>query len=80
MNVRIFASVAASMLVGLASVPASAKTKAECTKEWQANKAANQAAGKTEKVYVAECRGVAASAKSTVPAAPVEKDRTSGRY
>jgi hypothetical protein len=79
MNIRIFAAVAASILVGLASTPASAKTKAECTKEWQANKAANQAAGKTEKAYVAGCRGAAASAKSTAPA-PADKDHTSGRY
>ena len=80
MNIRIFAAAATSILVCLAfSSPASAKTKAECTKEWQANKAANQAAGKTEKAYVAECRGVAANAKSTAPAArPVEKE--SGRY
>jgi hypothetical protein len=81
MNIRIFAAVATSILVGLAfSSPTSAKTKAECTKEWQANKVANQAAGKTEKAYLVECRGVAASAKSAAPAAPVEKDRTSGRY
>ncbi len=77
MNIRVFAAVAASILVGLASAPASAKTKADCTKEWQANKAANQAAGKTQKAYVAECRGVAANAKST---APVDNDHTSGRY
>jgi hypothetical protein len=77
MNIRILAAVTTSILVGLASAPASAKTKAECTKEWQANKAANQAADKTEKAYVAGCRGVAASAKST---APVDNDHTSGRY
>jgi hypothetical protein len=60
MNLRVFAAIAASIMV--AAAPASAKTKAECTKEWQANKAANQAAGKTEKAYVAECRGTAAAA------------------
>ena len=65
MSMRVFAAVAASIL--LATAPASAKTKAECTKEWQANKAANQAAGKTEKAYVAECRGTAAAAPAAKP-------------
>ena len=81
MNIRIFAAAATAILVGLAfSSPASAKTKAECTKEWQANKAANQAAGKTEKAYVAEYRGVAASAKSTAPAARAPVEKENGRY
>ena len=55
MNKRAFAAVAASILVALVSAPASAKTKAECVREWQADKAANQAAHITEKAYVAEC-------------------------
>jgi hypothetical protein len=45
------------------------KSAAACRAEWRANKAANQAAGKTEKVYVAECRtGAAPAAKSAAPA------------
>jgi hypothetical protein len=41
------------------------KSAAACRAEWRANKAANQAAGKTEKAYVAECRsGAAPTAKS----------------
>jgi hypothetical protein len=71
MNMRVLAAIAASIL--LAAAPASAKTKAECTKEWQSQKAAMQAAGKTEKAYVAECRGTAAAA----PTRPAAKD-TSG--
>jgi hypothetical protein len=47
------------------------KTVAVCRDEWRANKAANQAAGITEKAYVAQCRGGAAPAQTTVtPAAP----------
>jgi hypothetical protein len=73
MNLRVFAAIAASIMV--AATPASAKTKAECTKEWQANKAANQAAGKTEKAYVAECRGIAAAAPAAKPSSGDSKER-----
>jgi hypothetical protein len=45
------------------------KSAAACRAEWRANKAANQAAGKTEKAYVAECRrGPAPTAKSPAAA------------
>jgi hypothetical protein len=41
------------------------KSAAACRTECRTNKAANQAAGKTEKAYVAECRiGAAPTAKS----------------
>jgi hypothetical protein len=47
------------------------KTVAACRDEWRANKASNQAAGVTEKAYVAQCRGGAAPAQTTAaPAAP----------
>src|ERR1700693_5681838 len=47
------------------------KTATACRDEWRANKAANQAAGITEKAYVAQCRGGAAPAQTTAaPAAP----------
>jgi hypothetical protein len=46
------------------------KTVAACRAEWRANKAANQAAGVTEKAYVAQCRGGGAPAQTT--AAPAE--------
>jgi hypothetical protein len=50
------------------SALAEQKSAAACRAEWRANKAANQAAGKTEKAYVAECRSGAAPAKSPVAA------------
>jgi hypothetical protein len=47
------------------------KTVAACREEWRANKASNQAAGITEKAYVAQCRGGAATSRTTVvPPAP----------
>jgi hypothetical protein len=46
------------------------KTVKECETEWQANKAANQAKGITEKAYVAQCRGgTAAATPAAAPAA-----------
>jgi hypothetical protein len=52
------------MLAGLAFAPspAAAKTVKDCQTEWRADKVAMQAAGKTEKAYVADCRGKAAQA------------------
>src|SRR5258708_7737858 len=57
MRIRTLTAVATTMLVSLtvSLAPAFAKTAKECRKEWQADKAAMQAAGKTEKAYVAEC-------------------------
>jgi hypothetical protein len=65
MTTPIFTALVTTTLLSLAiaSAPAEAKTIKACQKEWQADKAANQAAGKTEKAYVAECRGTAAAAK-----------------
>jgi len=45
------------------------KTKAECTREWQANKAENQANKITEKAYVDKC--IADAAKSAAAPTPV---------
>ncbi len=63
------------MVLGAISLSPSAfaqhKSAAACVAEWRANKAANQAAGKTEKAYVAECRRGSvptAAAPSTAPA------------
>jgi hypothetical protein len=52
------------------SALAQQQSVAACRAEWRANKAANQAAGKTEKAYVAECRS---------GAAPTAKSRTAAR-
>jgi len=64
-----FATVICSALVGLwaLSWPALAqqKTAKECRTEWQANKADNQAKGVTEKAYVDQCRGEAATVQPT---------------
>jgi hypothetical protein len=81
MRIRICTMMAASMLAGLAvaSAPAAAKTAKACQQEWRADKAAMQAAGKTEKAYVAECRGAAASAAAK-PAAPAEKGDKGSNY
>jgi hypothetical protein len=47
------------------------KTVSACRAEWRANKAANQAAGVSEKAYVARCRGGAPPAQTTAtPAGP----------
>ena len=47
------------------------KTAKACREEWQANKAANQANGITERAYVDQCRGGAAPAQTTAaPSAP----------
>jgi hypothetical protein len=74
MGIRIVTALATATLVSLAlaSAPASAKTAKACQKEWQADKAAMQAAHKTEKAYVAECRGQAAAA---APAPRVKEDK-----
>jgi hypothetical protein len=49
------------------------KSAAACRAEWRANKAANQAAGKTEKAYVAECRNGAAPSAKPPAAAPAPR-------
>jgi hypothetical protein len=74
MSIRIVTALATATLVSLAamSAPASAKTAKACQKEWQADKAAMQAAHKTEKAYVAECRTQAAAA---TPAPKVKEDK-----
>ena len=74
MRTRIAPAISTTVLVSrpIATAPASAKTVKACTKEWQADKAAMQAAGKTEKAYVAECSGKGTAAK---PAAASKDDK-----
>jgi hypothetical protein len=70
-----FTGMAATLIAGLAlsCAPAAAKTVKACQKEWQADKAAMQAAGKTEKAYVAECRGQPATPAAA--AKPAKEDK-----
>ena len=58
----------AAVVVGLAwsTTSAEAKTRKECNAEWRANKATATAAGKTRRVFVAECLGL--PPPSAVPA------------
>lgn len=53
---------------------AAKKTAKACEEEWQANKAANQAKGITEKAYVETCRSGTAT---TTPASAAAKEKTS---
>jgi hypothetical protein len=81
MRIQVFTSLATAILVSLvlAPAPASAKTAKDCRKEWQADKAAMQAAGKTEKAYVAEC-SPPKPAKAAKPAAAPAKEGRDSNY
>jgi hypothetical protein len=79
MRTRIVSALATATLVSFAfaAVPASAKTVKECQTAWRADKAA----GKTEKAYVAECRGVAAAAaKPAAAGSPPKVKEDKGGY
>ncbi len=80
MRTRLFTVVTTSIVLAAALTPAFAKTKSECTKEWQANKVAVQAAHKTEKAYVAECRGTAAAATPATKEKDYGGGSEHGRY
>ncbi|MCK1310821.1 MULTISPECIES: hypothetical protein [unclassified Bradyrhizobium] len=64
--------IAAAVVCGISAGPAFAKTAKECTAEWRADKAGNQARGVTEKAYVEQCRGGAEPTAAAPPAKPVE--------
>jgi hypothetical protein len=69
----------AALVAFLASTPlvmAQQKTTKQCRDEWSANKAAMAASGKTQRVFVAECRGVPLAERA--PRAIVEL--TKGQY
>ena len=75
MQKQVVTRAAVAILMLLALVPpviAQQKTASACRDEWRANKAANQAAGITERAYVAQCRsGAARSQNNTAaPASP----------
>ena len=78
-----FTATAAALVAGLAlsaAPAAAAKTIKACQAEWRADKVAMQAAGKTEKAYVAECRGLPAptAAKSTAATKQPPKEDKGG--
>jgi hypothetical protein len=73
MKTSSIAAMCGMVLVAIApsfSAFAQQKSAAACRAEWRANKAANQAAGITEKAYVAECRRGAAPTAGPPAAAP----------
>ena len=67
-SIKILCTVAAGLLAGSSPARAQQKTVKVCQAEWQANKAANQAKGLTEKAYIDQCRSVSA-APAAAPAA-----------
>ena len=77
MKTRFVAAVCGAAILGLVTLSPSAfaKTAKECTAEWNANKAALLASGKTQKKYVADCRATASEAGQlpTVAATPTAK-------
>ncbi len=66
--VLVMCSALAGALTVSFPVAAQQKTVRACQEEWRANRAANQAAGITQKAYVASCRAGSAAAKP--PAEP----------
>src|SRR5258706_10672510 len=74
MKTSCIAAICGMVLGAIAALSSSAfaqqKSAAACAAEWRANKAASQAAGKTEKAYVAECRSGAAPTATPPAAAP----------
>jgi hypothetical protein len=73
MRIHVIATICAA-LAGVSLLPASAlaqKTEKACQDEWRANRAANQAAGITEKAYVVKCRaGTEAPSPAAASPAP----------
>ena len=66
------AAVAAMALVSPPSF-AQQKTVRACQEEWRSNRAANEAAGITQKAYVEKCRSTAATAQPAPKPAPPAK-------
>ena len=74
MKMKVGTAIGVAIFVAMLSsqTVAQQKTVRACQEEWRANKAANQAAGITEKAYVAQCRGGGAAAQPTPAAGPAE--------
>jgi hypothetical protein len=65
-------SALATILASSPPVLAQQKSVKQCRAEWSANKAEIAAAGKTQRIFVAECRGVPVAARAA-PAADLGK-------
>jgi hypothetical protein len=81
MKMPFILTLCAAMIGALAlssPVIAQQKTAKACQEEWRANRAANQAAGITQKAYVEKCRAGSATAKpaATPAAAPTRPAAT----
>ncbi|HEY1943554.1 MAG TPA: hypothetical protein VGH40_15700 [Roseiarcus sp.] len=50
------AAISAILAIVFASAPATAKTRAECQREYADNRDAIKASGQTKKAYIASCR------------------------
>jgi hypothetical protein len=64
----------AAMLAWSPSVMAQQKTIKQCRNEWRANREAIAASGKTQRLFIGECRGV------PVPASIVSAELEKGQY
>ena len=62
------------MLAWSPSVMAQQKTIKQCRNEWRANREAIAASGKTQRLFISECRGV------PVPASIVSAELEKGQY
>lgn len=66
------APMCAILVIGLSGGgPVSAKTRAECMREYAANRDAIRASGQTKRGYVASCRAVASPPEAAPMAAPL---------
>ena len=61
-------SLAVAGFLALSPAGAQQKTRKECREEWGANRAAIAATGKTQRVFLAECRGLPLPAATEVAA------------
>ena len=66
----ILCMVSVTFLGGAGSALAQQKTAKECSAEWRANKADNQAKGITERAYVTQCRAGSPASSTTAAPAP----------
>jgi hypothetical protein len=61
-------SLSVAAFLALSPAGAQQKTRKECREEWAANRTAIAAAGKTQRVFLAECRGIPLPAPSALDA------------